>query len=349
MHSIQRSQLSIKPDTITVQKNQILIIATILMWAIFLCVALWPSFATMFTIWVNSSAYHQGIIVLPIALLLIAASLKQHPVENTPPQSRIAFFLMIAISGLWLIGRYYSANIIQHIAFIGIFVSGLVAIFGIAHSKRWAFALTFMFFMVPAGTTLLPILQGATAEAVLNGLTLSGIETQRTGTILTTPVGRFEVTEGCSGLSFILASLMIGTLVSHLGFQSIRKMIAFTIFAVALAIIINWLRVYFVIALATWSQMELGIAEDHLMFGWILYCFVVIGLVWLAKKTADKPKSQPAFNTIQGQNSFKPPRQLLLLIAILLAAVAMTDRIIVQPAISHNDLASTKVIRSGSS
>lgn len=305
----------------------------IFLWACLVFAVFWPSSQTMFTIWVHSAAYHQGMLVLPISLLLISRT-RSEPTPISINQSRFGLYGIGAFCTLWVIGRFLSANILEHISLVGIIISGVVAMFGVAHSKRWLFPLGFMFFMVPAGAVLLPLLQLITAEIVTSALNITGIETIRNGTVLSTSAARFDISTGCAGLNFIIASLMVSALVSYLAFQTIKKMMAYVFFAIFISIAVNWLRAYLIIAIATMSDMKIGIAENHVMLGWVLYCIVIVGLIWVAKKFSDPVQRDTTAKPARGRQ-FSPPYATLILMLVTLAVSLIADGFINKPDIAN--------------
>jgi exosortase len=188
---------------------------------------------------------------------------------------------------LWLFGEAGAIDIFSHVGLVLALVGGVVATFGRDLAKAWRLPLGLLFFMVPAGAEITPLLQNATALAVTAALNLTGVETARDGFILTTEAGRFEVAESCAGLRFLIASAMIALVVSNFAFATWRKRAAFVAAALVAAVVANWLRAYAIVLVATATERRIGVGPEHVALGWVLYCLLICGVILLARRFAD--------------------------------------------------------------
>ncbi|MFZ5618906.1 MAG: exosortase A [Pseudomonadota bacterium] len=244
---------------------------------------------SMASIWFGSSVYHHCAIAAPISLFLI---LRRRDWRRSAPSADWLGVLFIVFAGALLFAsRASGISIIGHAALVVALIGAVVAIFGRDLSRRWAFPLGFLFFMVPFGEEAIPLLQQSASAAVAAMLNLTGVETLREGFILTTSAGRFEMARSCAGLRFLLAAAMISALVSHLAFSTLKKRAAFVAAALAVAIAANWLRAYVIIFAATVSGRRFGIGPEHVALGWAFYSMLIIALIALARRMADPPRS----------------------------------------------------------
>ncbi len=247
-----------------------------------------PTVTTMVDLWASSSAYHHGFLVAPTAVWLILRKGKSQQSRAWPP----ALVGVVSAAGLWVIGRAADANIIEELAFVSLLIAGAAALFGPTAIKRHAFALALLYFMVPFGETVLPALQWAAAGGVMALLDFSGIAASIEDHVIATSGGRFEIAEACAGLNFLLASFLIAAVFAHLALHSWRYRIAFVALALAAAIATNILRAFLVIAIDTVSGGAIPIAGDHLFFGWALYAAVVVALIAVGRRMADRELRQ---------------------------------------------------------
>lgn len=241
--------------------------------------------ASMASIWINSSAYHHGILVAPISFWLIVRS--PEGLRTAPSADWLGARILAGACVLWLLSRASEISLIGHVALVVAFIGAVVAVYGRANASAWAFPLAFLFFMVPVGEEFIPLLQQWSSGAVTWMLKLSGVETLRDGFMLTTSAGRFEIARSCAGLRFILASAMISTLVAYLAFAGWRRRLCLIAAALAIALIANWLRAYFIILLATVTERRLGTGPEHVAIGWAFYVALIAFLVWHARRHAD--------------------------------------------------------------
>lgn len=244
------------------------------------------AFLSMASIWMTSSVYHHGLFAAPISVWLIVR--RQDWLHTPPTADRRGVFLIAAASILWLFARSAAIDLIAHFAFVASIVGAVITVYGCALTARWAFALGFLFFMVPFGEELTPMLQGVASVAIAATLNLSDVETARDGFMLTTSAGRFEVAASCAGLRFLLASAMVSSLVAHLAFEHWRKQAAFVALALFAALLANWLRAYLIVALATLTERRIGVGPEHVALGWTFYSVIIVAMIALARQFADR-------------------------------------------------------------
>lgn len=245
------------------------------------------AWSTMAGIWLNSSVYHQAALAAPISLFTIFV--RRDWRDFDPKVDRLGLVPIAVSFVLYFISVVLEANIIGHAAIVVALVGAAVFSFGRNVAKRWAFALGYLVFMIPFGETLTPTLQHWTSIAAEGLLNLSGIETTRDGVILATSAGRFEVAPSCAGLRFLLAAMMISALVGYLAFDSWRRRVQFFLLAIMAALVANWIRTFLVVAVITITQRRVGLGPEHVAAGWVFYGAIIVALVALARRLADKP------------------------------------------------------------
>ncbi|NWG70920.1 MAG: exosortase [Parvularculaceae bacterium] len=263
-------------------------------------VSFMPTVETMVRTWATAGAYHHGFLIAPLVLWLIwreerevrgDEARRSSPIRPAPDAAancnRGALAAVAVSCALWLAGRALSANIIEQIAFVSLLIAGAVLAFGPGWAKARAFPLAMLYFMVPFGTSLAPTLQAAAAGVVTSCLDFAGVETARDGLILSTATGRFEIAEGCAGLNFLLASLIIASVYGALSLRGWKKRLVLVAALGALAVLANFLRIFLVIALTEWSGGRIELAADHLLFGWALYGVLLVPALLAARRFAD--------------------------------------------------------------
>jgi EpsI family protein len=157
-----------------------------------------------------------------------------------------------------------------------------------------ALPLLFLFFAVPFGEAFVPKLIDWTADFTVFALKASGIPVYREGNYFMIPSGQWSVVEACSGIRYLIASLMVGVLFAHLMYASRRRQILFVVASVLVPIVANWLRAYFIVLIGHLSGNELAVGVDHLIYGWIFFGVVMLLLFWIGARFRDGPRSEPA-------------------------------------------------------
>jgi exosortase A len=240
--------------------------------------------AAMVTVWWTSDTFAHSILVLPITLWLIWR--KREALAEHPPQPARWMLLTIALIGFaWLLGDLAAANSVTQIAMVALLVSAVIAVLGVRVTRVIAFPLAFLFFAVPIGEFMLPQLMSWTADFTVLGLRASGIPVFREGNQIVIPSGNWSVVEACSGIRYLMASFMVGSLFGYLHYRSARRRWIFAAIAIGVPIVANWVRAYLIVMLGHLSNNNLAVGVDHLIYGWLFFGLVMgvmfaIGTWW---------------------------------------------------------------------
>ena len=144
-----------------------------------------------------------------------------------------------------------------------------------------------MLFSVPVGEQLIPYLQEIAADGSVALLQLTGVPLYRSGLYIEIPQGRFLVAEACSGVSFFIASFVIGSLYAYLNLVSTKRRVAFVAISLIFPVLANIVRVYGIILIAYWTDMEHAAGADHLIYGWFFFAFVIVCLLGIGELIRD--------------------------------------------------------------
>src|SRR3954454_12398857 len=107
-------------------------------------IAFWPSWSSMAGIWWQTTTFHHGFLIAPIALLLIWR-LRPRLKGQEPRQEPLALIGLAACTGLWLLGEAAQVQLLQHLAVVAMLVALVVALLGRTIAWRLAFPLLFLF------------------------------------------------------------------------------------------------------------------------------------------------------------------------------------------------------------
>lgn len=253
-----------------------------------LCIALvlalyWPTTRSMIEIWNRSETFQHCFLVVPIALWLIwneRYKLAATPVRPFWP----ALALLAGICAVWAFGALAHAQVVSHFAVFAMIGAMVLAVFGIAWVRVLWFPLLFLFFAVPFGEALVPKLMDWTADFTVAAVKLSGVPVYREGTHFVIPSGQWSVIEACSGIKFLIASLMGGSLYAWLMYRSPARRIAFIAASIVMPLLANWLRAYAIVMIGHLSNNRLMTNDDHIVFGWILFAAIMLATYWLGAR-----------------------------------------------------------------
>lgn len=233
----------------------------------------------MVSIWWRSETYTHAFLVPPISLWL--AWQRRGQLAGVALRARPWMMLPIAaICLLWLAAELAAVAAASQFALVSLVVLLVPTMFGWQATRVMLFPLGFLYFSVPVGEFLVPTLIDHTADFTVAALRFSGIPVYREGTDFVIPSGSWSVVEACSGVRYLIASLMVGTLYANLNYRSMSRRLLFVAVAIVVPIVANWLRAYMIVMIGHLSGNTLAVGVDHLIYGWIFFG-VVIGLMFL--------------------------------------------------------------------
>lgn len=256
--------------------------------ALLLAVAFAEVAAAMANTWSNAATYTHGWLILPIALGLVW--LRREALRGVAPRQEPWMLLpLLLFSAVWLVGHAAETNLVQELALVGLLIALAVFSFGRAVARRLWFPLLFLVFMVPMGDALVPLLQDFTAGFAVGLLRLLGIPVFHDGILIQTPTGLFEVAEACAGIRFLVANIVVAALFAYLAYTRWWKATLFLALGVVLPVLANGVRAAGIIVIAYHTDNEMAVGADHLIYGWGFFTLVMIVLLLIGNRFADRP------------------------------------------------------------
>lgn len=145
----------------------------------------------------------------------------------------------------------------------------------------------------------MPQLMDWTADFTVHALMLTGVPVVREGLHFTIPSGSWSVVEACSGVRYLIASVVVGTLYAYLSYRSWRRRLGFVVISFIVPIVANWLRAYMIVMIGHLSNNKLAVGVDHLIYGWVFFGVVMllmfmIGARWAEHRDTDQNPSGDA-------------------------------------------------------
>jgi exosortase A len=246
----------------------------------------------MVGIWARSETFTHAFLVPPISLWLVWR--QRAALARLAPRPAPWVLLPMAVIGLgWLLGDLAAVNALTQFAFVALLVLAVPAVLGGQVARALTFPLGFLFFAVPFGEFLLPIFMLWTADFTVLALRVTGIPVYREGLQFVIPSGNWSVVEACSGVRYLMASLVVGTLFAYLNYRSLKRRLAFVGVALLVPIIANWVRAYMIVMLGHLSDNRIAVGADHLLYGWVFFG-VVIGLMfWIGARWREPDADGP--------------------------------------------------------
>ncbi len=258
--------------------------------------------AAMVGIWYRSETYAHAFLVLPIVLWLVWR--RRAALARIEPRSSPLWLVPMALACLlWLFGGLAGVNAATQFALVALLVLAVPAVFGTAVARELAFPLLFMFFAVPVGEFLTEPMIDRTADFTVAAIRLTGIPVYREGNQFIIPSGSWSVVEACSGVRYLIASFMVGTLFAYLNYRSTTRRLLFVAVSILVPIVANWLRAYMIVMIGHLSGNRLAVGADHLVYGWVFFGIVIM-IMFMVGARFSEPDVQPA--TALGEAPARP-------------------------------------------
>ncbi len=234
--------------------------------------------------WTHSRTYSHCFLILPLFLYLVWLR-RERLIDLKPATNYWGLPILAAIAFIWILGNLGEVRVVQELAVVSMLIVIVWTLLGTIVVRVFAFPLLFLFFSVPFGTSLTRPLQDFTAWFVIHALTISHIPAVLENHTILLPNGVWAVAEACSGIRFLLTSLVLGTVFSFLMYRSPVRRLIFMCASIILPVIGNGLRAYGIIALAYVTNNRLAAGVDHIVYGAVFVVLIqlilmLIGLRW---------------------------------------------------------------------
>lgn len=245
-------------------------------------VVFWPTFASMVEVWGQSDTFSYGYLVLPMAFWSLWQTARRLGPADWQP-SWLGGMAMVPAAGAWFVGEAVGVQALAQYGMVGMFIAGCWTILGNAIAYRLRFGLGFALFAVPVGEFMIPWLMDVTADFTVAAVHMTGIPVYRTERFFTLPSGNFEVVEACSGIRFLIVTLVLATWYAQQTFTRLWHKIAFVAMAGVVMNVANGIRAFIIVLMVHYSEGRLAVGYDHIVYGWVVFILGLIVIVQLGK------------------------------------------------------------------
>lgn len=251
---------------------------------------------SLIALWQSSETYAHGFIIYPVSLYLIwrqrvyLSSIAPHP-------SALAIAILAALGVGWMVAQSAGVQVVAQYMFVAMIPALTASILGLRVARVLVFPLAFTLLAVPFGEIFIRPLIDFTADFTVSALQLTGIPVFREGSQFTIPSGSWSVVEACSGLRYLIASFTLGCLYAYLTYRSRLRQFIFLVLSIIVPIIANGLRAYMIVLIAHFSNMQLAVGVDHLIYGWVFFGLVMLALFWVGSRWREDGPATAKNNT----------------------------------------------------
>ncbi len=229
-------------------------------------------------VWMSSTAYNHCFLVIPIVAYLIwdRRDVVMGAVPHPAPWVAIAALPIVAV---WLVADRVGIMEGRQLAAMAIVELLFLAVLGWRLYYALLGPLLYLFFLVPFGAFITPVLQDITAAFTTRGLDLLGIPNYTDAYTIEIPEGSFYIAEACAGLRFLIAAIAFGCLYALLMYRSWQRRLVFILISMVVPVIANGFRALGIVVLGHLLGSAQAAATDHVLYGWIFFSIVILLLV----------------------------------------------------------------------
>jgi exosortase A len=231
-------------------------------------------------VWNESTAYNHCYLILPISAYLIWERWRALA-ARTPEPAAWPIVAMLPLAVVWLLAARAGIMEGRQLTAMALFELFVLAVVGFRVWRVAAFAMLYLFFLVPSGAFITPYLQDFAARFAVRGVQLLGVPVYSDGMAIEVPGAKFIVAEACAGLRFLIASVALGTLYGYMMYRSWPRRAAFMAVSIIVPIIANGFRVLAIVMLGYWLGNAQAATADHLIYGWVFFSIVSLTLILL--------------------------------------------------------------------
>ena len=281
----------------------------------------WDTAQRIVSIWIRSETFAHCFLILPIVAWLIWRRREDlMSVRPTPSFWMLAPLALIAFA--WLLGNLTATNAVTFLSLVSLVVLAVITVLGTRAAKVIAFPLAYLFFAVPTGDFVMPKMMEWTADFTVRALMLTGIPVYREGQNFVIPSGSWSVVEACSGVRYLIASVVVGTLYAYLNYRSLHRRLIFIAVSLAVPIVANWLRAYMIVMLGHLSGNKLAVGVDHLIYGWLFFGVVILLMFLIGARWAEHPGANECTGAVTAQEASVNPGRLWLAAVLFVFVMA---------------------------
>lgn len=246
----------------------------------------WPTFRNLFSVWSGSDEYSHGFFIIPISLYITwqkKAILLEEPVNKS-----FTGFVVAAVSlCLYFVSKIAGIYTFENLFFVSFIFGGVAYLFGSKITKKLAFPLFFLLWMIPFPAQLysaatIPLQLMVTKVSVVL-LHLFDIPVLREGNVIKLPEHTLEVVQACSGLRSMISLFTLSLVYGYFTLNSITLRTLLFFSSIPISILVNIIRVAIMgIALHMYNY-DLTHGTIHTYFGVFLFIFALLFLYFFQR------------------------------------------------------------------
>nr|WP_245587173.1 exosortase [Aliagarivorans marinus] len=223
----------------------------------------------------NNETYSHGYLLLAgVVYLLYVQAHQMHFQSCYWP-----LVLGVLISLCWVVANSAQLQLLQQVALPALLLCFGCSLTGLRNCGPLLLPLLSLYLGTPVADFLTLPLQVLTTTVVAQWIHWAGITALVDGFNIHFPSGSLRIVGGCAGVNYLLAGLCFGIFYSHLHLYKLRNKALAIILSIGVALLGNWVRVFLLVLIGYYSEMQSPLVYEHGMLGW--FVFAVFLLVYI--------------------------------------------------------------------
>lgn len=243
-----------------------------------------PSLATLWKKWVlwDQDLAHA---IPTIGVMLVLLWRNNYVTKETHPANLLYWLLLIATATCSL-GWYFFESLSISLPAYFLLLATLCFFIAVSFSAPVLLAilpiLGLLLFTIPIWSQLTGLLVNLSSFIVGKAVKLSNITVLIDGSSLFIPSGTIYIADGCSGIRYLIISVLMGYILILINQYRLRTAISTLVIAVLLGLAANWLRIYLLVLIGYHTEMQSSLMSDHETFGWILFSCLLVPAIYFS-------------------------------------------------------------------
>jgi exosortase len=240
----------------------------------------WSTFVWLVYNWLNNSYYSHGFLVPFISGFFLWRRREDFARDSREPSNLGLLVVGASLVG-FLVAQVWQAYHISAVSFIVLLAGLALFTLGEKATRRIAFPLAFLFFMIPLPfiNRLSPALESFTAMISTAVVSFLGIPAVNQGSQIRLPGSSFVVGAACSGLNSVVALATLVVVFVYILEGSYRAKAILLAMAVPIALVANLVRVSTLLVIAHFFGAEVGMRYFHDYSSPVLFLLAFVLLI----------------------------------------------------------------------
>jgi exosortase len=240
----------------------------------------WPTFEVLAKRWTQwDMGMSHGLLVAAVFIWLLWV----RPCHALPRKHFALRAVLVGLmSLLWFVVQSVRINVLAEVALLLTTILAYTAWLGFEQSWRYKAVLLLPLFATSLWGELNSSALYLSSFMVGHMVEAAGITAHIDGATISLPYGQILIAHGCSGLRYIVIALALGHMLACLNHYTTRAYWTTLLVALLLGLATNWIRIFILILLGYFTQMQSSLVADHETFGWLLFAGVALPPLYFA-------------------------------------------------------------------